>query len=344
MKNSKRESGGKGVNKKPSKTVLAAILTAVVLSVSIIALLITNLFIPIKYISAYVVSGEVNKSGTTRVGYLNVGFGDCTVIELPDGKTALIDGGDGSYENNVNILKYLNSRSINKIDYLICSSVKSEHCGGLAEIVKYKSVGHAYIPYCVNTRITGGYHAFCSQLEEQNIPFSYACVGEGFSGNGYFFTFLSPTDYLSSNGEYAALNADADKETIENASVVTWLECSDTAFAFTSDIRAKGLKRIVEEYDFCVMQNLPFCPMGENSVKLEKCKILTAAGHGGDKNTYSLWYDFINPEQVIISVGEGYRGYPSGEALADISNSCTPRYTYDGDVTVTLNDGVYTIS
>ena len=182
------------------KSVVTLIVTAAVLISLIIALLITNLFVPVKYLSAYTVKPHTNERGTMRVNYIDVGFGDCTLIELPDGKNVLIDGGDGAYSNTLHILKYLNGRGVDKIDWLICTSVKSEHCGGLAEIVKYKDVGYAYIPYCRNARITGEYNSFKAALERKKVRYSYACVGEGIEGGDYFLTFLSPTNYLSLDG------------------------------------------------------------------------------------------------------------------------------------------------
>ncbi len=327
------------------KSVISVIVTAVICVVIIIALLITDVFVPVKYLSAYCVKPHKNRRGELRVSFLNVGFGDCTLIELPDGKNILIDGGDGAYSVTTHVLKFLNYRGVDKIDYLVCTSVKSEHCGGLAEIVKYKSVGFAYVPYSLNTRITAQYHSFITQIERNGVSYGYACVGESITGDDYFFTFLSPTNYLSPHGEYAAMNAEASRANIENASAVTWLSCGGVSFAFTSDIRSEGLKRIVNEYNSAVALGENYCEAGGYSVKLDDCKILTAPAHAGKDNTYAPWYDLIKPEQTVISVGKNYANYPSDLALSDICNYCKPLYTkYDGDITVTVRDGGYTIN
>ena len=171
------------------KSVISVIVTAVISVILITALLITDIFLPVKYLSAYLVKPHKNRNGELRVSYLNVGFGDCTLIELPDGKNILIDGGDGAYPNTLHVLKFLNYRGVDKIDYLVCTSVKSEHCGGLAEIVKYKKVGFAYIPYSPNTRITSQYHSFVTQIERSGVSYHYACAGESIIGENYYFTF-----------------------------------------------------------------------------------------------------------------------------------------------------------
>ncbi|MDE7214431.1 MAG: hypothetical protein K2N68_01150, partial [Clostridia bacterium] len=79
--------------KKLSKKLLILIITACFIAVFAAAILITNAFIPVKYLSAYCVAADKNKQDDLRVTFLNVGHGDCTLVEFPDGKTLLIDGG-----------------------------------------------------------------------------------------------------------------------------------------------------------------------------------------------------------------------------------------------------------
>ncbi|MDE6075525.1 MAG: hypothetical protein K2G26_03720, partial [Clostridia bacterium] len=136
-----------GRKSKLPKRITALIITAVICVVLIAAILVTNIFVPVRYLTAYLVRANKNVNGVLRVSYADAGFGDCILIELPDGKNVLIDGGDGAYPNTLHILRFLNARGVNNIDYLVCSSVKDEHCGGLAELLKYKKVGYAYIPY-----------------------------------------------------------------------------------------------------------------------------------------------------------------------------------------------------
>ncbi|MDE7163488.1 MAG: hypothetical protein K2O44_05360 [Clostridia bacterium] len=336
-----------GRKSKLPKRVIALIITAAICAIMVAAILIVNAFIPVRYLSAYMVNGNKNAEGAMRVSYADAGFGDCILVELPDGKTVLIDGGDGAYPNTLHLLKFLNSRGVSTIDYLICTSVKDEHCGGLTEIVKYKKVGYAFIPFSLNTRITDEYNSFVSALNERGVSYGYAGVGEGIYSEeyGYFLTFLSPSNYLSDQSAYAGMNSDPTTANIENASVITWLEYDGTAFAFTSDIRAEGLKSITEMYSASIALGQPFCRIGGHSVKLEDCKIVTAPCHAGKSNTYAPWYDLIQPEQAVISVGKSFADYPSLQALSDICNYCDPYYTmYSGDITVTVSGGSYEIA
>jgi competence protein ComEC len=308
--------------KKIAKAKLASLIFALAVALCSSALLVINIFVPIKYLSTYITFAEQKQSGEAQVAVLNVGYGDCIVAELPNGKTLMIDGGDGKYDNNLNIFKYLNSRGIDKIDYLICSNVRSEHCGGLVEILKYKQVGKVYIPYCKNTKITDAYFSFYEALSLSGIPYEYSAFGEGDVDEEYncFFTFLSPSDYNNPDSEYTALNSDNTSDSISNASAVVWLKCGNTNFLFSSDAGTSVLQSITESYNFCKLVDQPFCKVGNYTVNLEECNVVTVAGHGGDSNTYASWYDLLSPEKAIVSVGSNYLGCPSVAAMADVTN------------------------
>lgn len=277
----------------------------------ILGALILNIFMPIRYISAYLVIPNKAEQDRLRVTYMDVGFGDSTLIQLPDGKVVLIDGGDGSYPNQVKLLKSLNENGISQIDYLICSSVKKEHCGGLTELLYRKTVKKVFMPYCKNERITDEYYSFTKTLKSKGIENTVACVGEGFMGENYFFAFLSPSSYDNPLSEYIGLNTEPNKENIDNSSIVCWLECYGKRFAFCSDARSGVLERIMADYSANKLTNSVYTPYGSKVVELEKCDVATLEGHGGEKNACSEWWDLLKPDHAIISVGLNYGGYPS---------------------------------
>lgn len=310
------------------------------------ALLITNAFIPVKYLSAYFVTAGKRTEGELRVTYLDIGFGDSALIELPDGKTMLIDGGDGAYPHELSLLKYLNSRGVDTIDFLICTSVKEEHCGGLADIVKHKKVKTAFIPYCVNTRITEQFHSFVNALKAKNVNYEYAGVGKGYtdSENDLFFTFISPTDKDGPLSEYVDLNSVGNTASIEKASVVTWLQYGGTAFAFTSDARKETLKNITDYYALDKALGIPYCKIGDYSVKLEDCKVLTVPAHGGENNTYAPWYDATKPECAVLSVGKSFAQYPSNKSMYDVGAYVQPVSTDEkGNIVITATTESFSV-
>lgn len=149
-----------------SKKTVAAIVSIACAAVLICALLIVNVFYPLRYFTAFIAQREEYPEGELNMCVLDVGQADCAIVTLPNGKTLLIDGGDGTYRNNLKILTELNRRCSLRIDYIVCTSVKDEHCGGLGEIIRNSSVGAIFYPYCTNRHITESFGDFISAANE----------------------------------------------------------------------------------------------------------------------------------------------------------------------------------
>ena len=323
-------------HKKLTKARVAAIISSAVVIALFVSLVITNIFIPVKYITAYMVAAGQRQKGVLTVTFIDVGYGDCTLCELPDGKVLLIDGGDGSYPNNLAVLSKLNSRGIDRIDYLFCTSVLGEYCGGLPEIMRYKSVGKIFMPALKNTYITEEYRAFASAAEQSGAEIAYSCFGQGERGEDYFFTVLSPSSPQNPQGFYARLDSSATAENMLNASAVIWLEYAGASFAFTSSAGSEALGQIVTNYEAVTSTGGEYAPMGEG-IDITHCSVASVPGHGSGECTNARWYDLINPSSAVISVGETYSGYPSAQALADVGSCASPVLTsVHGDITFTV--------
>lgn len=322
------------------------IISVSAVSLFIIALIIINIFIPVIYFSAYVhFKKDINTLEQMRVRYIDVGYGDCTLVELPDGKTILIDGGTGTYGNVYNLLDTLNSCGIKTIDYLVCTSVKSEHCGALAEIVKYKSVGTAYIPYVTNVYITDEYAAFYSQLLKSGARIEIAENGKGVysSKYGYFFGFLSPQVSAYYDSEYNKMNTDPTAENINNASAVLWLEYAGKGFMFLSDAGAQVQRRVA---DAIRLEDNKIFIDGER-LSLSQCAVLKASNHCANGYTQPYLYDLIQPQAAIILVGRNAQASPLNTEIANLQlyvHDKIYRTDVHGTITVTVNSQEYRIS
>lgn len=326
--------------RKLSKGLLKAIIVAALVSVITVSLLITNVFVPVKYLFSYtVISNEVAERDTLRVRFLNVGFGDCSVIEFPDGKTMLIDCGDGGYSNQLSVFKTLNKSGIKTIDFLVCTSVKGEHCGGLAEILKYKNVKTVYMPYCKNTSITTEYRAFNQALNKSGATRTFIEFGIGVFNDSYAFCFLSPSAIGLDGGEYDDLNNTPSATSVNNASAVLWLEYNGISFLFLSDCGKETQEKL------CL---LPVIQLKEGYVfDLSKCNIVKVSNHGDGVSACPMLYDVMTPEAAVISVGTNARSCPSQQVLTDVGNRVGDKlYRTDefGTVTVTVRNGGYRIN
>ena len=84
-------------------------------------------------------------TGEMRVTFLSVGQGDGALIEFPDGKTMLVDGGGGRNPDfdigEKVVAPFLSYRSIDRLDYVVLSHAQLDHMGGLGFIVENFDVG-----------------------------------------------------------------------------------------------------------------------------------------------------------------------------------------------------------
>ncbi len=319
--------------KKLSKAKLWSIISSCAVALIAAAILITNAFIPVKYLAGYLVSGKRAEIGVMRVSFVDVGYGDCTIVELPDGKNMLIDAGNGRYTNNSRVIKVLNRRGIDTIDYLVCSSVNNEHCGGLSEIMKYKKVKTVFMPYCKNKYVTDGFRRFYDGVKSSGAEVIYSQYNAGAKADDYFFTFLSPSVIGLEGGEYSQLNENPTASARNNSSAVIWLEFGETAFLFTSDVEAAVLNSVALSYEVAGK---------DYPAALEKCKIVQVANHGGETSACAAFYDAISPEAAVISVGDN--GAASVKVLSDVMNSVGENlYRTDelGTVTVEVTQSGY---
>ena len=79
-----------------------------------------------------------------KITFLDVGQGDCTLIETPDNNVILVDCGLISKDYTSaesQILPYLQRNSISKIDILIISHKHSDHIGGLPYLIDNIKIG-----------------------------------------------------------------------------------------------------------------------------------------------------------------------------------------------------------
>ncbi|MDE6597450.1 MAG: MBL fold metallo-hydrolase [Clostridia bacterium] len=324
--------------KKLSKGKIRAIIVAAVSCAIALALIITNFFVPVKYLASYfVLHNKGAAEGVMRVRFVDVGYGDCTIVELPDGKNMLIDCGNGTSANQKRILKFLNKCDIDTIDYLVCTSVNNEQCGGFGEIIQYKKVKTIYMPYCLNAYVTDGYRDFVLSANSSKAEKKIIEYGEGASNEAYdyFFVFLSPSIHTNPEGEYANLNSNPSDESARNAaSAVMWLQYGDTSFLFTSDATSAVQEKICN--DLLMTSGI----VGDYMVDHHNgdiSKIIKVANHGNANSACAPLYDFFKPQAAVISVGKNGNGCPSLEVISDAVNYVGDKlYRTDEHGTVTF--------
>ncbi|GFZ79103.1 hypothetical protein GCM10008018_25860 [Paenibacillus marchantiophytorum] len=85
---------------------------------------------------------------SANVQFLNVGWGDAHLIQLPSGGLCLIDGGDGTFsENQDHPLSWMNRNRADRVEWMILTHIHEDHINGLLDVAKAKPVIKAILPY-----------------------------------------------------------------------------------------------------------------------------------------------------------------------------------------------------
>ncbi len=272
-------------------------------------------------------------AGEMRIHFLDVGQGDCAIIELPDGKVALIDGGDGRESTEITVLRYLNALNVDVIDYLIVSHADSDHCGSLDKVLEHKKVLNAYLPTAKPENSNTQYAQFYARLLEEDCALRYS---EGFTTlsntseeNGYTFAFLYPHLY----------NEEEIDEEDNATSSVLWLDYRGVSTLFTGDAPKAVENTIITDdrlglFDFC-------------DVELDSTEILKVSHHGSADATSAAFLQYLQVETAVISCSKNNPyGHPTQETLNHLSEVGADVYRTDrqGVVVVTVKkDGSYSV-
>lgn len=273
-----------------------------------------------KYCFALPKTGE-SEAGEMRVHFLDVGQGDCAIVELPDGKILLIDGG-ASEESATRIMRYLSALKVDTIDYLLITHADTDHCGGLQKVVKYKEIKRAFLPRAEATE-NEAYAAVYAELMEKGCPWQYSARSVNLSADGefpYTLRFLYP--YTLQTEIHVNSN---------EGSAVVWLDYQGASVLFTGDAPMSTEEKLMRDH------RLKLLP---ESVKLKETELLKVAHHGSADSTSLSFLKYLGVKQAVISCGkDNAYGHPTKEVLSALSEQSVELYRTDE-----LGNLVWTVS
>ncbi len=280
-----------------------------VLLLCIGALCVFSAFVPPETWKYYVATPSVGKrgAGELRIHFVDVGQGDSTIIELPDGKIMLIDGGNGSGQSEKSLMRYLNALKIKKIDYLVLTHADSDHCGGLDTVLKYKEISCVYIPPS-KPDTSLAYAEFYSALADENCQRFYgskAVVLDNESGKyPYKLRFLHP---YTNEIEDVINSGNILTDELENAySAVIWLEYNGFQTLFMGDVPSEIEKRFIVDEQYLQAQG----------ITLSDTELLKVSHHGSSYGTSEEFLAYLQVESAVISCGKGnLYGHPDESVL-----------------------------
>jgi len=246
-------------------------------------------------------------SGKLTVHFLDVGQGDSEFIELPDGKTMLIDAGESKYGDT--IVNYIKALGYKKIDYLVATHPHADHVGGMTKVVQSFSIGSVYMPNAVTTTQT--YSDLLTAIKSAGLTIKAAKAGVNmFNSNGLTADIIAPV-----GTSYDDLN---------NYSAVIKLTYKNNSFLFMGDAEELSEREITA------------------SVKADVLKI---GHHGSNSSTGQAFLSKVAPKYAVISVGAvNDYGHPAQTTLDKLSAIGAAIYRTDKDGTIVFKSNGTDIS
>lgn len=265
--------------------------------------------------------------GEVRLHFLDVGQGDCTIAEFSDGEILLIDAGEGGFEAENKLIRYVKGLHPKTI-HMILTHADSDHYGGFLGLLKNFEVTQAFLPILSseNKNYTNLMQAIEKEGCETNTLSRYSTI----PCNGGYFVCLSPY----SQGESEE----------NDSSTVLYLNCGGVDALFCADISSVREKRLMREY---AMDSTIFSA-GESTVDLSEIDLLKVAHHGSAGSSAPEWLNLLCPKVSILTCGRGnHYGFPRAEVLENIKSASPDGEIYRldelGDLMVTIKDGTYRV-
>ncbi len=256
-------------------------------------------------------------NNNSYVYYLDVGQGDSALLVTKNRqKVIMIDtGGKITYEkdswqvrnNNYNIsdniITFMKSMGISKIDYLISSHGDMDHIGEALNIVNNFRVKEVIFN---NDTYNDLENKLIKDLNKKKIKYSNNISELTIDKNRILFLNTRKYDNENDNSNVLYLNYDNYK------------------FLFMGDAGINREKDILNNYD---IEDIDFLKVGH---------------HGSITSSSKYFINHIKPKYAIISVGKNNRyGHPDQEVLKNLVNSKIYRTDLNGSIEVLINKNKY---
>lgn len=228
-----------------------------------------------------------------RIAFLDVGPGDATVIEFPEGQVMLVDGGAGGDFDvgAVAVAPYLWQRGIRRIDEMIGTHPQNDHMGGLANLVRTFDVGRIW------TNGTESRTLFYSMLKRS---MNEKGLIERVAHDG-----LSPLAIGQCRIDFLNRLQPAAKNR-NDRSVVFRLHCpaqNDFSLLMTGDIERKGQQALLQR--------------ASSTQSILRSVLLKVPHHGSRGAIDTAFLATVAPRVAVLSAGRRNRyGHPHAETLS----------------------------
>ena len=249
-----------------------------------------------------------------RVTFLDVGQGDSTVIEWPDGRVVVIDGG-ATYERfdmgRGVVAPYLWNRGIRTIDHMVGTHPQLDHVGGLTWLLRHFNVKHYW--GTGDGRDELFYRRLLQALAERGLTQQQAKEGqEILSSHDCRLMVLNPPDAAVTREQQPANHREG--HLLNNRSIVTELSCGAHRMIFAADVEQDSLRRM------------------QLTSRREPVAVLKVPHHGAISSLNPEWIGGLRPQHAVFSVGRhNPYGHPAPKVVDAYAGQGASIYRTDLD-------------
>ncbi len=221
-----------------------------------------------------------------KVTFIDVGHGDAVLVQLPDRRVMLVDGGgprQGDYDIGERVVSpFLWRRGIRTVDYLVISHSHPDHCRGIQAILRNFRVEEYW---------EGVIHPIDSvdrkwePLYPAKLPVRRLTRGDALTIAGVRIEVLHPSR-----------STDNPQDPNHN-SLVLRLVYGKTAFLLTGDIDGAAESTILRQGGII------------------RSGVMKSPHHGSRYSSGRSFLEAVCPQIIVISTGENMAGLPSDETM-----------------------------
>lgn len=244
-----------------------------------------------------------------EVHFIDVGQGDSILIETPEGKTILIDGGPPESEKK--LVSYLKENDIKQIDLLIATHPDYDHIGGLVKVMKTFKVKQ--ILDSGKIHLTKAFANYVNEIRKQEIPTTVAKFNQQIK--------IDPLIDIK------VLNAHKKEKNNNESSIALMVTYDEIDFLLASDIEMEQEERMMKT------ENI-------------NAEILKVAHHGSDSSTSFPFLYEVDPEVAILTYSpENDFGHPVERVIENLDRVDALVYSTAvyGDIVITTDGQDYLV-
>lgn len=230
-----------------------------------------------------------------RIHFLDVGQGDCCIMEFPDGQAMMVDSGSSSVSavGTYRVMPFLKASRIANLELVFLTHMDSDHINAVQEILEESAKKNKKAPIIKNLAVPALLKDNETWLELKKLAkkcgtnIFYIRAGDDFAFSGAQLQCLYPEEKVADNDANAC-------------SLVLSIHYGNFDLLLTGDVTGAGETYLMEH-----------C-----SEQLSGIDVLKAAHHGSQYSTPAEFLEICRPELTIISCGKDNRyGHPHKETL-----------------------------